>query len=133
MRAVIKLEWIGDHYFAYAKYGERIDPIMEREVYVKGMARPTLRPWVARLTGLDNRYGFVREFVRGVKDYEQATGMGARGIYEYIVLSPGLYEVNERVSWQRARRYFIRVTDDAEIVEIAREEVVGCLTNDTSA
>lgn len=128
MRAVLKLEHIGDHYFAYAKYGKRRHDVFEREVWLKGMARPSLKPWVARLTGLDSRYGFKREFVRGVKDYSEATGLGARGVYEYIVLREGVYEINERVSWNRARRYFIRV-EESEIEEISKEEVVQWLTD----
>jgi hypothetical protein len=97
------------------------------------MGRDKSNPWVARLLGLDDQYGFAREFVRGYTDYSKASGTGAHGIFIYYALEDGIYEVNKRLSWKHVKRYFIRVLDGT-ITEITREEVLQCLTttSDTS-
>jgi len=122
--AVIRLELIGDNYFAYKRQAKQEHKPSER--YGEYLGRDQSRPWVARLTGLDAKYGFAREFVHGQRDYSQANSVGSRGVYEYIPLKDGVYEVNERLTWKRARRYFIRV-QDAQITEISRDEVMECL------
>jgi hypothetical protein len=99
--------------------------------YQSYMGRNTSKPWVARLRGLSEEYGFDREFVHGQWDYSKASGTGARGIFVYYALKPGIYEVNERVSWKHVDRYFIRVTEGAEVERISREEVLQCLTSDS--
>lgn len=107
MLAVLKLEYIGENYAA-----------MFRSV---GQARLIGKPWVARLTGLDPVSGYQREFVQGEIDYREANGIGSRGVYLYFVLDPGIYEVKERVSWKRSRRYFVRC-NGRDIDEIDEEE-----------
>ena len=62
------------------------------------------RIWVARVTGADGRYGLAREFLRPRKDHVEE-GSGVAYHYE---LRPGVYEVNERVTWRVNRRYFVR-------------------------
>lgn len=127
---VLALEIIGDNYYAYkrdlANGKAREIPRMER--YAEMMGRDLTRPWVACITGLDSKYGFAREFLHGQRDYGQANSIGSRGVYEYFALDDGLYEVHERLTWRRTRRYFIRV-ENAEIAEISREEAERCLRN----
>ncbi len=130
MRVVLKLELIGDNYYAAKR--EAPDSQKYRARYAEMLGRDKSRPWVARLTDLDPVYGFKREFVKGQKDYSLANSIGSRGVYVYYPLKSGLYEVHERLTWKRTRRYFIRV-QDAKITEIAREEVLRCLANATSA
>lgn len=113
MRAVLKLEQIG------MDCGER---------YQSYLGRNKSKPWVARLTGLDEQYGFSRQFMHAPCDYSRASGTGARGVYKYYALEPGIYEVNERTSWKSVRRYFIRVSDNATYTEIGHEEVIARLT-----
>lgn len=97
------------------------------------LAAPS-RPWVARLTGLDERFGFRRDFVRGVYDYTRANGKrGGRGIYIYYALPPGLYEVYRPISWKHHERFFICVDDQGDIIRVTREEVEACLKNECSA
>jgi hypothetical protein len=129
MRAVLQLELIGDNYYAYKQYAERLNERYERDVYLRGMARPELKPWVARILGPDPKYGFKREFIHGQRDYTFSNSVGSRGIYEYFALTPGIYEVNERLTWKRARRYFVRV-EGTEITEISKDEVLECLKSD---
>lgn len=105
-----------------------------RAEWIRGVAwasRP--RPWVARLTGLDDRWCFCREFVSGVYDYTYARRSGGRGIYLYFALAPGYYEVYRPISWRSDQRFFCHVTEDGDWHEVSREEVVACLTNATSA
>lgn len=113
MRAVLKLE--------------RFDTVG----YAKYMGRDTSNSWVARILGLDEQYGFSREFVHGPTDWSAAKTTGSRGAYRYYALTDGIYEVNERLSWKHVRRYFIRVVNET-ITEIDREEAIRCL-NDISA
>lgn len=115
MRAVLKLELIG------VDCGAR---------YYGYMGFDKSKPWVARLLGMDDKFGFKREFVNGQRDYSNASGTGARGIYAYYPLKDGIYEVNERTSWKSVRRYFIRVQGTI-ITEISREEVLRCLSADS--
>jgi hypothetical protein len=127
MRAVLKLELIGDDYFAYRKFHKRTSMKYERNMYQ--FTKKGMRPWVARITGFDDHYVFAREFIRGIKDYTFANSTGSRGIFAYYPLKPGIYEVNERISWRNHRRYFIRV-ENTEITEISKEEIERCLKLD---
>jgi hypothetical protein len=95
---------------------------------------PRPHPWIARLEALDRRFGFKREFVKGVYDYTYARKSGGRGIYVYFALKPGYYEVFRTVSWNERsdERYFIQVNDIGEWHKITREEVIECLKNTAS-
>jgi len=120
MKAVLRLEIIGDDYYAHqrqkdAKGGHRYEKYQER------FGADKVHPWIARIVGLCPKYGFKREFLSGQKDYSLANSIGSRGVYEYFVLDPGIYEVHERITWKRSRRYFIRV-DGCDIIEISKED-----------
>lgn len=88
---------------------------------------PRPRPWVARLTALDDRWQFKREFIKGVYDYTYARSTGSRGIYLYFALAPGCYEVYRVISWKHEERYFCQVTKDGDMRRIDRQEVIECL------
>lgn len=105
-----------------------------RAELIKGVVHPSRpNPWVARLAGLDARWGFQRQFIKAVYDYTYARGKrGGRGIYLYFAMPPGLYEVYYPTSWKHDRRYFARVDDNGDITEITRDEVMECLTSVTS-
>ena len=124
MKAVIALEIIADNYYAYLQAKKRGEAIESRsaEKYGELLGRDKARPWVARITGLCATYGLKREFIRGQKDYSRANSIGSRGIYEYFALDSGIYEVHERTTWKKTRRYFIRV-ENAQIEEIDKKEV----------
>lgn len=131
MKAVIRLEHIGDDVRAYQKHGKRRNDLYEHKL-LRGEGAERLRPWVAQLQSYNQRTGdFDRKFLHGVKDYSRANSVGSRGVFEYIVLNTGYYEVNERVSWKKTDRYFIRVIDE-DITRITLAEVLACLTNDVA-
>jgi len=136
VKAVFEMELIGDDRIEYerAKRQGRITrPVsLHREIdWLRGQRR-LIWPWVARITGIDERYGLAREFVRCHKDYSRANSTGSRGIYAYYILGDGIYEVNQRESWKRTRRYFIRVVED-KITEISREEVLEWLNTSSAS
>lgn len=125
MKAVLKLEAIGDNETYLLRRARRL--IRAAAPGVAGLfrdARP--RPWVARLTGLCPRYGFVREFLPAQKDYREANSVGSRGVFLYYWLDPGVYEVNERRSWRAWDRYFIRV-EEGRWTRITRQETARTL------
>lgn len=74
--------------------------------------------WVARVTGLDPKYGLAREFVRAVSRH--ASRSGATGTAEYM-LADGLYEVNER-----GGRHGLLVAD-GQARDIAQAELLAQL------
>jgi hypothetical protein len=79
-------------------------------------------PWVARLTGYHEKYGYERDFLRGRRDYRDANRKGTRGVYLYFLLPPGIYEVRALESWTKDRRYFVR-SADGRAHEIDKGEV----------
>lgn len=83
-----------------------------------------LRPWVSRVTGLDEQGRFLREFVQVArKDYSKSNNKGSRGIYAYYVLGSGIYEVKQVRNWNSEQRYFIAV-DEERIETITYKEVM---------
>lgn len=120
MRAVIKLEFIAENYHAYKRSATNAHKGTER--YGEYLGRDQSRPWVARITGRNGRFGFARTFMQGQIDYSQSNSTGSRGVYLYYALPDGIYEVNGRTSWRGVRRYFIMV-EGAEYVEIEKKEV----------
>jgi hypothetical protein len=110
MRAVIRLELIGDNYQAHLRAiesGKARHPHIKQYVRLLRYGHPGLRPWVARLVN------GKREFIESSRDYAEANSSGSRGIYEYYALTPGVYEVNECVRLGQARRYCIQVEGTA--------------------
>lgn len=137
MKTVVRLEAIADNLYEYERLRRagRVTRSLpwRTQLDVIRFARRDLRPWLARVRSIDAAGRVDREFVRyQTKDYSQANSQGSRGVYLYYTLSDGLYEVNERTSWTRARRYFLRV-ENGKSSEISREEAVRCLSASASA
>lgn len=85
------------------------------------------RPWVAQIFGSDGRGGFNRSSLAGGSDYSGSNSKGSRGVIRHFALEEGLvYEVNERVSWKRTDRYFLRI-EDGQHVRMTAEEVWQCV------
>lgn len=124
MRAVLKLEAIGDDIHAYKKLIRRGDIEPDNIRRIPAVKQMRSRAWVARITGLDPQYHFNREFVRGQKDYSEANSVGSRGVYIYYALTDGVYEVNAPTSWTRTDRYFMRV-EGTQMTRMSMEEVMA--------
>lgn len=72
------------------------------------------KPWIARITGTDPKFGLARQFVDGVADYSRANRPKTRGVYFFFTLDDGVYEVKGGASWGSANdRKFIRVSGDS--------------------
>jgi hypothetical protein len=84
--------------------------------------RSKLRPWVARITGLDATYGFERDFVTPFRDYRNASRSG-KGTVLCFFLRPGVYEVKEIVSAKYHVRRFCTVLDDGSARDTYPEEL----------
>lgn len=131
MKAVLELELIGDDRYALKRAlrrGEVQKTLSPRDdIDLIRFAPESLRPWVARLTRCYEAPGFRREFLKDYqKDYARANSIGSRGVYAYYVLSDGVYEVNQRLNWQKARRYYLRVAN-GQMIELTRQEMYKCL------
>ena len=92
------------------------------------------KPWVARITGTDPKFGLARDFVNGVADYSRSNRPGTRGVYLSFDLDDGIYEVKGGESWRSAgSRKFIRVAGDdstkmtmSDVLAEVRGGKVGC-------
>jgi len=84
--------------------------------------------------GASDRYGWDREFLPAKVDFAEANGRGTRGIRYWWTLSTGaVYETRYRVTWDKWRHRFLRVTDDGIIVDITAEEVPAWLSGDSAS
>lgn len=125
MRAVIGLEWMAEDMDAASR---RVRATY-RAAYVPDavtdlLRAPSRRPWVARITGRDPRYGYARAFVRGQVDYSQANSVGSRGVMLYFALeSDAYYQVHANVSWSRMERYCIHTDAAGAYQRVAEQEV----------
>lgn len=83
------------------------------------------RPWVAKITGRDLKYGLSREFVDGVADYTGSNSKRTRGVMYSFALGDGIYEVKGGESWSsRGNRSFLRVCGGSH-ERITLEEVMS--------
>lgn len=136
MLAVVALECIGDD-AAWRKSLRRSVACTDATHFRRAMSsghlgamlreeqryRERPRPWVARITGRDEKYGLAREFIRGARDYADGNSTGSRGVYRWYELPEGeVYEINAPMSWKHADRYFAR-SHRGQLVRMTREEV----------
>jgi hypothetical protein len=127
--AVLRLEAIGDNYVTMnASVSEVLRNLRRIPAEQRWAAlSPNRRPWVARITGKDSRFGLRREFMVGRMDSRDANAVGSRGIFRVYELDEGsMYEVRELTGWTSERRYFVRA-DLGKAIEIDRGEVERAL------
>lgn len=118
MKALLKLEAIGYNVW------------QQNRGLPKFMGSLPRRWWVARITGYDERYGYKRDFLRGQVNFTNTNSNLSRGVYIEYFLDPGLYEVNEPVSWKNDIRYFARSTS-GKIEKISKTELNRSIGVDT--
>jgi hypothetical protein len=118
MKAQLMLEAIG--------WGRVVTPALRR-------LRPAVsynpKPWVAEVVPGTKGKLWDRAFLQpSGNDYREANGRGSRGVRRHYILESGkLYEVQRMTAWEKAERVFLRVTEQGDIEELSREEVLECL------
>jgi len=128
MKASLTLEAIGDNTITMLRLWSRVADAAMSGGGEKVFGKIPPACWVAEVRGPDSQYKWQRRFLRGKKDYTRANSVGSRGVYVCYILESGLvYEVKERVSWGRSRRYFCRVSEGGEVIEIPEDEVTQWL------
>ena len=123
---ILALEAIGDDMVAFNRLEQSklvaagLPKWLRKKVDLSPILRKT---WVAEILGRDQEYGWVREFLRGKKDYTHANSIGSRGVMVYYHLIEGpVYEVNSWKTWQSVDRYFCRI-EAGDVVRMTEEEV----------
>lgn len=122
------MEAIGDDRSAYLRsWAKSSKPFTKREILAYQLGGPHLRPWVARIEGMNEEGNLQRSFIAAQKDWSGANGTGSRGIWLYYFLEPGLYEINHRLKWKRADRYFAWIVDADTLCKLTRTEAIEWL------
>lgn len=109
---------------------------MKRILQVEERTHARLNPpksWVALIT-LDGAKGLKRSFLPFAKrDYSGANGSGSRGVMRLYVLEEStVYEVQEPMNWQHAKRWYT-VHDGNAWLEISLSEALQCLTSKSTS
>lgn len=132
MKAILRLEAIGDNFTQKMKLFRSKADSCEEGLGQALWGGPSLSPWVAEIVGLDDKWKFSRKFLKGKKDYSESNSAGSRGVYLHFMINSGhIYEVKELTSWSSYRRYFCSVTTEGDIQEIPEEEVIEWLKKDS--
>lgn len=85
---------------------------------------PSRKPWVAKITGFDFKYGYKREFINGKIQRLRSNAAGSRGIEIWFLLESGfVYQARHFTSWKSEEKFFCKVTEDGDIEKISQEEV----------
>ena len=125
MIAYLEIELIGDNIVQTCKFFKNLTNHL-----VPGLGTVTFggegpSGWVAEITGSDPKYKYVRKFLRYKKDYSRSNSKGSRGVYaEYILETGKIYDVKNN-----KRRYFCKVDDDGDIIQIDESEVKEWIKN----
>lgn len=122
MKATLALEYIGEGQDAFCRLGRQIGRAAGFGDFLRA---PSRRPWVARITGWDARFGYLRAFLPNNRNYRDASSTGNRGITLWYILESGaIYEVCHFTSWKSKSRYFCTVgAADGKIQRLTAQEV----------
>lgn len=129
MKATIKLEYIGESQDArLSMYSKIIDQVADG-LGGKVTGNTRLRqPWVAEIAGIDSKFGFKREFLKGNWQRKRSNGTGSRGVEIWFTLELGkLYEIKSFKSWRSIDRYFCIITNDGNVNRITEIEAMEWL------
>jgi len=122
MKASLVLELIGDNNYQYGK------SVNKQFTSITGLGCNLFsvpsRSWCAKITDLDPKYKWKREFLKGMKDYSNSNSKGSRGVTStYILDEWNVYEVKRSVSWGNSERFFCIVNKDGMIEKISEDQV----------
>jgi hypothetical protein len=125
VKAQIKIEAIYDNVVQEMKAWTILANAASPGLGDSTFGKPLTGPWVAKITGKDFHYGYKREFIQGKKDYTHANSKGSRGVFCFFMVENGhVYEVKGS-----RRRYFCKVDNDGEVIEITRKDVDEWINN----
>jgi hypothetical protein len=97
-----------------------------RAAVLSGALADRRQPWVAEITGLDERSGLARTFLPRRLDYREANRSGDRGVSAWWTLESGrLYQARRRVTRTRWETLFLAVTGAGEIRDVGEEEALA--------
>lgn len=123
MKATLEIEFIGADCYSYLNALCNSFDQVEPGFGDKFIGRPKNKPWVAAVGGYDPQFKHKREFIKPNWDYSRVNSKGSRGVYLWFILeSARLYEVFQKTSWKRSRRYFCSVTENGDIYELNDDE-----------
>lgn len=99
-----------------------LTPIRDDPHGLMWLDRPAM-PWVAEVTGLSERYGLAREFLRPRYDYREANRTAARGVRAWWTLEEGrVYQARYRVTRDKWVTRWLTVTPAGEIAQITGDQ-----------
>lgn len=129
MKTTIALEYIGEKQDAmvslYEKQIREISASLSNAVVGKKFTR---KPWVAKITNIDEKYGFSRQFLHANWQRSRSNAASSRGVYLYFILETGcVYEIRTFVSWSKEDRYFALIGDDGSQIRLNKKRVVEWL------
>ena len=86
------------------------------------------RPWVAKITGYSDKYGYQREFINAQIDYSDANSRHSRGVRALYILESGhVYDVSNPMakaySDYKESRFYCTVTTSGDIKVIDKMDV----------
>lgn len=82
---------------------------------------------VAQVMGSNGRGGWTKAYLRGIRDYSKANGVGSRGVMVGYQIEEGpIYWVASPQTWKHTDRYFLRIVDGIEW-RMTEDEVRACL------
>lgn len=85
--------------------------------------------WIARLTGLDEVYGFERKFCR--RDESGLSNSGNSGMVQFQVNEPGIYEFRDFCIGTSPRTGlwsgFVQIFPEGELIELTKKECIKLL------
>ena len=88
------------------------------------------RAWVAKITGIDSKYGLSRIFLNPSNDYTFSNSKCSRGLYkEYIVSYNTIYDISAPTSWRNTDRYFCIFGENGKTI-LSKERVISCLKSE---
>lgn len=124
MGRIVEIECIGDDVVQMSRmYGTIAEDCGRSDIKDFLDLGKLFRPWIAKICGEDEKFGFKRDFVKCIKDYSRSNSVGSRGVYAVYDLEPGIYD---SYGHRCGRRYF-RVTGNLNIEYITKSEVLACL------
>lgn len=90
--------------------------------HVLDVCTPEGKTWLARLTGLDTKFGFKRDFLNTIARDTSRSGM--TGTFTYLLTEEGVYQAHE--GRRRLGDTWLKVTGD-KVEKITREDAIEYL------